>query len=339
MLKYFDIINLHWIQTMLSNEAISYICGLGKPVIWTLHDMNPFTGGCHYSNGCCKYETDCADCPQMIGGFSDYPERILRVKERYWDNNIVIVSPSQWLADCARRSKVFRNNRIKVIKNGVDTGIFRPTGKHQARSFLGLPTDKKILLFTCQSHGERRKGFKELLEIIKNLFADGRNEYHVIMFGRASDELGELPLPYTGLGHIDEEWKLALGYSSADVTLLPTLEDNLPNVILESVSCGTPVVAFDSGGVRDAVVNNVTGYLIDKGNCALFAEKIKMIVTQDYSDACRSYALQHFDLSVQARKYCELIDNLTYSKKNSRFDFCNTVVASEMSDLFERLTN
>lgn len=303
-LRYYDVINLHWVQMFLSVEVIDYILSFGKKVIWTLHDMAPFTGGCHYSNGCVGYTNDCSNCPQLAEPKKNYPEEVLKAKIARWaDKDLTIVSPSQWLADCAKQSQVFRDKPVKVIRNGLDTNVFQPTGKAHARSFFNLPKDKKILLFTCQSHGERRKGFKELMEVAHKL-AEERDDLHILMFGHASEETKKLPIPFTALGHINEEWKLAVGYSAADVTLLPSLEDNLPNVILESSSCATPVVAFNSGGIRDAVINNVTGIIVDRFDIDSFVESILCVLDSEHLFyASRSFANHNFKLDNFADNY------------------------------------
>lgn len=280
-LRHFDVINLHWIQMFLSVEVIEYILSFGKKVIWTLHDMAPLTGGCHYSNGCLGYTNDCSECPQLDSKVNDYPQQVLSEKIKRWQSdNLTIVSPSQWLADCAKQSQVFRNAPVKVIRNGLDTDVFVPTGKEHARSFFNLPQDKKILLFTCQSHGERRKGFKELMEVAHKL-SEQRDDLHVLMFGHESEETKKLPIPYTALGHIDEEWKLAVGYSAADVTLLPSLEDNLPNVILESLACNTPVVAFDNGGCGELIFNSVNGEVAETNDVNLFSNAVLKVVSKN----------------------------------------------------------
>jgi glycosyltransferase involved in cell wall biosynthesis len=292
-LRQFDIINLHWVQMLLSIEVIEYILSFGKKVIWTLHDMAPFTGGCHYSNGCLGYTNDCANCPQLDESKQGFPSQILSEKLSRWkDKNLIIVSPSQWLADCAKQSQVFRDMPVKVIRNGLDINIFKPTGKYHAKQFFGLPQDKKILLFTCQSHSERRKGFKELMEVA-NLLSKRRDDLHILMFGHESEETKKLPIPYTALGHIEEEWKLAVGYSAADITLLPTLEDNLPNVILESVACATPVVAFDSGGVADAVIDGLTGMIVNTGDIDGFANAIEYLFDSPISSKILRTITQH----------------------------------------------
>lgn len=308
-LRHFDVINLHWIQMFLSVDVIEYILSFGKKVLWTLHDMAPFTGGCHYSNGCLGYTNDCSSCPQLDKKMNHYPQQVLSEKLKHWQsNNLTLVSPSQWLADCAKQSQVFRNTPVKVIRNGLDTDVFIPTGKAHARSFFNLPQDKKILLFTCQSHGERRKGFKELMEVAHKL-SEQRDDLHVLMFGHESEETKKLPIPYTALGHINEEWKLAVGYSAADVTLLPSLEDNLPNVILESSACGTPVIAFDSGGIRDAVVERITGETSPQLNVNKFIEKINSTLSDtNYTLSSRSFAVNYFQQNHAGINYIKIIE-------------------------------
>ena len=341
-LQYFDLINLHWVPRMLSNEAITFLANLGKPIVWTLHDMNPFTGGCHYSNGCKKYETDCRSCPQLHAKHKNYPTRILEVKKRYWPNEIFIVTPSKWLADCAAKSQVFGKNPKKVIANGVDTNIFHPLSKDDARKYFNLPLNKKIILFTCYSHAERRKGFRELVETT-DLLAHFSDQLHVITFGNNSDELNSLKLNYTALGHISDEKNIAIGYSAADLTVLPSLEDNLPNVILESVSCGTPVVAFDSGGIKDAIVDGVTGYTVPKGDCLLLAKYIAKALFSDLSANCRKYALRHFSIENQANSYSRLFEEIIDKNTNyTNYTFYKEInrsikpptVFNEMNSLF-----
>ena len=305
----FDVINIHWVARLLSNESVTYLANLGKPVIWTMHDMHPFTGGCHYASGCEKYLTDCTHCPQLRDTFNEYPAQILESKKRHLPENIVVVTPSTWLADCVRKSAVFKNNRVEVIPNSLDTEVFQPTEKEEARRTLNIPVDKKILLFICHNNNERRKGFQELIKTTEYLKKQNQ-PYHILIFGKESSDLGKLDMPYTALGYIADEHILALGYSAADVTVLPTLEDNLPNAILESAACGTPIVAFDSGGVGDAVINNVTGYLVPRGDCEALARKIERAACEDFRKRCRDYAVKEFSLDVQARRYQGLFEDL-----------------------------
>jgi len=305
-LKFFDVINLHWVQLLLNTKAINYISKLGPKVLWTLHDMAPMTGGCHYSDDCLQYTKSCDNCPQLDKSMRHIPKENFEEKTSLWDNSIHIVSPSQWLADCAAESRLFKDNPISVIPNSVNLETFVPTGKERAREFWGLPQDKIILLFTCQNHGERRKGFKEMLEVAHILARERPNEYHVIMFGRESEETKLIPLPYTALGHVSEEWKLAVGYSAADMTILPTLEDNLPNIILESSACGTPVIAFDSGGVADAILPGINGELIERGNTIKLSNIILNFMLKEVSPTSVSLSSKIWHGDKQASQYLTL---------------------------------
>ena len=184
----------------------------------------------------------------------------------------------------------------------MDTDKFRPRDKLQARSILGLPQNQKILLFTCQSHAENRKGFKSLIEIAE-LLSHKRKDLHIMTFGTSSEELEKLHIPVTALGHVSEGQRLALGYSAADVTILPSLEDNYPNVILESVACGTPVAAYDAGGISDAVKNGITGYVVEKEDYMALANTCEDLIDGDYSESCREYAIKHYSQELQASRY------------------------------------
>ncbi|WP_372529365.1 glycosyltransferase [Parvularcula marina] len=309
-LEAFDVINLHWVSQLLSVEGVAYLASLGKPVVWTLHDMNAFTGGCHYSNVCDGYTEDCRDCPQLLDTWNDYPSRVLEAKKHHWPEHIVIVSPSKWLADVAASSAVFSNHRIEVIPNSLNTDIFRPIDKGFAREQLGLPADRKILLFTCHSHHERRKGFAELLRTAE-LLRKQDEAYHIVTLGHATEALLGVGIPYTSLGYIADQEKIAQVYAAADVTVLPTLEDNLPNVILESASCGTPTVAFAAGGVKDAVIEGITGFTVPVGDCEGLARQIQNAALRDDWTSCRQYAEENFALEVQAKRYAALFDELS----------------------------
>lgn len=312
-LEHTDVINLHWVNDLLSIGSVEAMLALQKPVVWTLHDMNAFTGGCHYSNGCEKYKTNCQACPQLHDDRDDYPAKILQKKMRAWGDRIVVVTPSQWLAKEARKSRIFCNSRVEVIPNALDTTLFSPRDPMESRKQLGLPLDQRLLLFTCQSHTERRKGFAELLESARRL-KDTPEDFHVVTLGHAHDDLSELELPYTSLGHISDQQKMAQIYSAADVTVLPSLEDNLPNVILESAACGTPIVAFDSGGIRDAVVDGVSGFAVTAGDSVALSEAIVRASESKAQFDCRTFAVKNFSLSVQAGRYKRLFEELLYPK-------------------------
>ena len=308
-----DYINLHWVSQSLSIESIIDIAKLNKPIIWTLHDMNPFTGGCHYSSNCEGFINGCINCPQLTKKLKKYPSIVLNDKLS-WSKNIVIVTPSKWMAVQAEKSKIFKKNRIEVIPNGIDTKKYFPETKKEAKISLNIDPKYKVILYTCHNHNERRKGFIELLQIIQHLKELSiKNDIFLLGFGHPVAEIKKLNIPLKSLGYIEDSELIRKAYSAADVTLLPSLEDNLPNVILESISCGTPVVAFDSGGIKDAVIDNVSGFLVKKGDCRGMAIKVLQVFNSDFLNAkCRKLAEEKFSKDMQVKLYASLIEEIKY---------------------------
>ncbi len=336
-----DIINLHWINYFQSVESIAALLLLHKPVVWTLHDQWAFTGGCHYSAGCEKYTQQCEQCPQLLDNSSRLPELVLKNKFNYFDSSLVIVSPSNWLAGCARKSTLFKNCRIKVIPNGLDVDTFKPTAKVQAKRDLNINPEATTILFGAVSHTKKRKGFQQLCKAFdfcrKNeKFAEliRTGKIRIITFGTTDLPLRQIGIPAVSLGHIDSDEKLALTYSAADFLVLPSLEENLPNIMVECLSCGTPVVAFKTGGIPDAVRHEETGFLatafhLDEfGKCILdtvFNQKIR----QKMSLAARELVEKEYSFGLQAERYLELFDNLLeeHSKVNNNSSLTKSEVA------------
>ena len=277
-----DIINLYWITGMVDyRRFFSNIHN--KPIVWRLSDMNPFTGGCHYSGGCTKYQTGCGACPQLGSeDLNDLSRKIFKRKENAYNGKIIhIVTPSKWLGDCAKRSLLFKGFPIEVIPNGVPTDIFTKRDKQFSRDLLNLPRDKILILFGDDYRVER-KGFKYLLqalELLKEridpskmcLVTFGPKQY-LDIFSK------EIIFPICQLGYIHDEALLSSVYSSADIFMVPSLEDNLPNVMLESMACGTPVVGFNTGGIPDIITAHKTGLLAEVKNAEELSQKIEYMI-------------------------------------------------------------
>jgi glycosyltransferase involved in cell wall biosynthesis len=342
--KNYDAINLHWIPSFVSVEAIMKLDSMQKPLVWTLHDQNPFTGACHYTHGCEKYKSDCSNCPQLVTNPYDITKHILEAKIKYLPKNITIVTPSTWLAECARESTLFKNHRIEVIANSLETDIYKPSNKSNLKQELGLSEKTKIILFGAEDLNENRKGLQYLLDSInylkqnnkiKKLLSD--DELCVLTFGKPSPILDGMDFPYKALGYIDKDEKLAEIYSVADVLVLPSIEDNLPNMMLESLSCGTPVVGFNTGGIKDVIVDGYNGFLCEIGDAVSFADKIASILFSDVSisDNCRQYAQESFALKVQAVKYKALFEDLIINKSSKYFSIGN--VPRVLPELSEQL--
>jgi len=256
-----DIINLHWVARYQSPLTLQKLFSLGKPVVWTLHDQWAFTGGCHYAAGCERYKSDCVGCPQLSDDPFGFPEAILKDKAVFLRNaDLTIVTPSHWMAECARRSSLFRNLRIEVIANSLETDIYAPVPKQKAKERLGLEGDMVTLLFGGEDGNEKRKGFKELMDAVRHCLKNERfrdlvhaRRLTLICFGHPHDAIASLKIPVKLLGYLDTEEKIRNAYACADVFVLPSLEDNLPNTVLEAMSCATPVVAFDIGDRKSVV--------------------------------------------------------------------------------------
>jgi glycosyltransferase involved in cell wall biosynthesis len=313
-LKDIDIINLHWIEFLLSPNNLEMLVRTGKPIVWTLHDMKPFTGGCHYSAGCSEYLRDCSSCMQLDGNTRSVPEQMLALKKSVLEKaNLTIVSPSRWLADAARRSSLFGDRRIEVIPNGIDTECYVPHDKAAAKRHWGIEPSRTVLLFGAQDGREKRKGYAQLLEALRPISEQLKQAGAVVLlFGRSADET--LPLPSVAIGTIESDEEMAWAYSAADLFILPSLEDNLPNTLLESLACETPVVAFDTGGVRD-IVDVSTGIVVEQGSVSALSDAIVQLVQdgelrKTMGQQGRQKMVQGFTTDHQARRYAALFDKL-----------------------------
>jgi glycosyltransferase involved in cell wall biosynthesis len=238
-----DLINLHWINAgFLSLKSIKKFNQLHKPIVWTLHDMWPFTGGCHYSGGCTKYKEKCGKCPMLNSSKDrDLTRRIWEKKNKYYKNlNLTIVTCSTWLAQCVKDSSLFNDLRIEVIPNSVDINVFKPIKKEIAQDILNLPQNKYLILFGAMSAtSDKRKGFyylNQALGKMKNDHPQIKDDIELIIFGASySEDINKLSIKTNFLGRLNDEQSLALCYSAADMFITPSLEDNLPNTIMESL--------------------------------------------------------------------------------------------------------
>jgi glycosyltransferase involved in cell wall biosynthesis len=319
-----DIINLHWVALFFqSPTTLRKLLDLGRPVVWTLHDQWAFSGGCHFSAGCRGYEDTCGCCPQLSDDLFGLPESVLRDKaELLRGAPLTVVTPSAWLGGAARRSRLFRDVRIEVIPYSLETDVFAPQDKRRAKQQLGINWDTRTLLFGAEDGREKRKGYQELLEAVRSCGSDSRfsslltkGRIKLLAFGHLGDALHETGLPIHPLGYLHNDADLACVYAAADVFVLPSLEDNLPNTMLEAMSCGTPVVAFRTGGVPDVISHGVTGMLAPLGDTRALGEAILTVVldggiTQRMSAACRRVIEEGYRLEVQAKRYLDLFEDL-----------------------------
>lgn len=299
-----DIIHLHWIAGFVDYR---FFQKNKKPVIWTLHDMNPFTGGCHYSNGCKKYITECKNCPQLQGTINSNNSFIdQEYKEAFLVGQThVITAPSQWLMNCSSESRLFGSFRNIYIPNCLDINTYKPLDKLFSRTALNLPLQKKILLFVSANVENKRKGFDLLHNAITQI---NEPDIHLCAIG-GGKIASEYESRITFIDKISDERLMALAYSAADAFILPSREDNLPNTMIEALACGTPVIAFPVGGMLDVIKTGFNGIfckeLSTEGLIDAIIEFIK-IGDQFDSAAIRKYIWQNFNENLVVGEYTKL---------------------------------
>lgn len=312
------LINLHWVAGGFLR--IETLRKFKKPIVWTLHDMWAFTGGCHYNSGCDRYVNSCGQCLQLGSQKQkDVSHWVWKRKKKAWDLlEITIVTPSRWLAECARKSSLFRNRRIEVIPNGLNTNIYKPVDNKFARNSLGLPQNKKLILFgAINACGDKRKGFQFLEPAMKKLrkdFLSGKPE--IVIFGATEPiEPPNLGFKTHYMGQFNDDVNLALLYAAVDVFILPSVQDNLPNTIMESLACGTPVVAFNIGGIPDMISHNGNGYLVRAFDTDDLVNGIKWVIENDERHKelavnTRKKAVMEYSLENQAKRYLSLYEDV-----------------------------
>jgi len=305
-----DIVHLHWVCSAMLN--IMDIYKINAPIVWSLHDVWPLTGGCHYSEGCNNYKNSCGYCKVLkstkkydISAFSMF------LKKRSFNKktDVTINGLSSWISKVAAESAIFKNHRITNLPNMIDTILFSPIDKMLARKILNLPTDKKIVLFGAMGPtSDPRKGYKELKNSLDYINCD---DIELVIFGSSTPQYpDDFKLKAHYLGQVNDDILLKIVYSSADTIVVPSLEENLSNVIMESLSCALPVVAFDIGGNSDMIKHKVNGYLAnlyetnDLSNGIMWVLKNNKIMKLSIN--AREHCKSTFDQNVVAVNYINL---------------------------------
>lgn len=261
-----DIISLQWInEGFLSLNSLKKLKSLDKPIVWTCHDMWAFTGGCHYAGDCDKYLSECKNCPSLkISSKKDFSNKTFNAKKDLYNSmNLSIITCSNWLAGEVTKSELLKNKVVQVIPNPIETDIYIQYDKNVVRKKLNLPEDKFLILFVSMTVKDERKGFSYLKSGLKKLFEiNKQNNIELVVLGAAEESLiHDLPFKTNLLGRLNEAKEIAELYSAVDLFVAPSLEDNLPNTVLESLSCGTPVAAFNIGGMPDMIDHKQNGFL------------------------------------------------------------------------------
>lgn len=320
-IKNADLINLHWTAGLLDSVYMQ-LAFFNKPVVWTLHDMNAFTGGCHYSDGCEKYKYGCGACPQLGSkDENDLSRQIwLKKSEAYKNLNLTIVTPSKWLADCVSQSPLFFNSSINVIANGFPLDIYKPFSDNNDFKNFEITPPKKLILFGAD-YDTNRKGFKYLVNALEILCEEVKDfKIELGVFGYYPENY-KIPTNCSliSYGKITDEHELAAIYNSADVFVLPSIEDNLPNVIIEALACGTPAVGFNICGVKEQINHKVNGYLAKAKNEFDLAEGIRWVLFEsNYKEMkinSRTKTLKDYSSETQTSLYLKLYKNIIENLK------------------------
>lgn len=316
-----DILHLHWVNGgCLTPFDIARITG---PVVWTMHDTWPFTGGCHYFGNCSGYISQCGNCPELCSTRKwDFSALHWQAKSfAYKTVRPVFVAPSWAHSVAARKSGLLASTRIEVIPNGIATDTFKPVDQLFAKRILGLPVSKHIIMFSAFSAiRDKRKGFDLLLESLRILSNQGHENIHCLVLG-AEGYKGDLPFPASFLGTLHDDISLVLAYGAADIFVCPSREESFSQTTLEALSCAAPVVGFAIGGIPDMVENGVTGRLAVPHDPLDLAKNIAVLLAdeparQRMRAAAREKIEREFSLAVVAQQYIELYNDLvTFSEK------------------------
>jgi len=357
-----DVINLHWVAGFVSTEDIDAMLCLNKPVVWTLHDERPLSGGCHYTAGCLGFQSHCACCPQLKTDFHGLAHSSLAFDDAALADreNLALVAPSKWIANQARKSKRFRSNSVRVIPYDVDTEFFRPARDEAHRRLLrkkfGVPEDAFVILTGAAFLDERRKGLEILFEALKLLVKNARGagllkqrKVVLCLFGG-----GKVPghqslgLPFVALGSGVSESEVARFFQIADLFVCPSIEDNLPNTVIEAMACGVPILGTDVGGIPDLVEHTVNGRIVPRSNPESLASAIAKFLAADQQSHQRMSAMSVMKSKElhsrphQAKAYealfAEMLDApRTWEPQVSRLEKYGSAHGETMSALFSSL--
>lgn len=312
-----DIIHLHWINFgFLSLKSLENLFAMGKPVVWTLHDMWTFTGGCHYSRGCDNYLLHCQYCPYLAKpekydiSFSQFNKK----QFIYEQAKLALVSPSRWLGGLVKAAALTKSHTSLTIPNCLDTTLFSPHNKLETRKMLGLPENKNLILFAGANTQDPRKGFAFFREAISQVTGVLEN-VEVLIFGKANPEnFGNFPAPVHYLGKITQPEEMVKAYNAANMIVVPSLEDNLPNTVMEALSCGVPAVGFSTGGIPEMIDHQVNGFVSTFGSAESLAEGIIWVLRNDgnnvISENARKKVLNSYSEEIIASQYQNLYDSL-----------------------------
>lgn len=314
-----DVVHLHWVAGGMMR--IEELVRIKAPIVWTLHDNWAFTGGCHIMWDCEKYKAACGACPRLGSHIEKDLSRKTFIRKRKAFSkieDITIVGLSNWLVDCAKESALLSNRNVIFLPNPMDVQAFFPIDKKVARDILNLTKEKKLILFGAMSSvSDINKGYKELSLALEKLKTP---DAELIVFGASQPQKSEMFSQKAHyLGRLHDDISLRVLYSAADVMVVPSLQENLSNAIMESLACGTPVVSFDIGGNPDLIDHKTNGYLTKPYQVDDLAKGIDWVLQHEapemLTDNARQKVLENFDSKLVAKKYIDLYREVLSKEK------------------------
>ncbi len=309
-----DVVHFHWVNKgFLSFGSLKKLLSLNKPIVWTLHDMWPFTGGCHYSAACENYQKACGNCFLLKSPkANDLSSKIWKKKKKlYGQADLHIVTCSGWLSGIASSSSLFHNVPVQNIPNTIDLNLFKPKEK--------VTKQKSTILFQAMNINDKRKGLKyflEAMQIIEKEYAEFSKTIELLIFGKdTKSQIDDLSIDVNYLGILKTQEDIINAYHRSDVFVIPSLEDNLPNTIMESMACGVPVVGFETGGIPEMVAHKKTGFIAAQKDSRQLAEGIIWVLenkerTDQLSKNSRAKAEEEYAHKVVANQYKEVYTSI-----------------------------
>lgn len=342
-----DIIHLHWVSRLLNNNSIMKLLLLGKPIVWTMHDFNPMTGGCHYPDECVRYMIDCSECPQLIVNKLDVTRFILKDKRHAYGDQIHVITASEWLKKIVKKSFVFAGAECSVIPIGINTKQFSILDKKRCKNMFGFSKSTKIILMGAQSTKTKIKGYVGLQKMfnvletnpyIKQLIES--NQIRLVFFGNGGNIYESLNIPGVELGFIDDRDKLCRLFNAADVFLFPSTQETFGMTAVEAMACGTPVIAYNTCAMRDVIVDGVNGFKIEQEDYIGMSKAIIKILQCGSSliepCLCRQRIINNYSLECETNNilhlYNQLKENFDESQLSVQKEYSN-----EMLEAFEKL--
>jgi glycosyltransferase involved in cell wall biosynthesis len=309
-----DIVHLHWIGKGLLR--VEHLRRIKVPIVWTMHDNYAFTGGCHLVNNCVNFLSHCGACPYLGSkNEQDLSRRNFNRKKRTFNkSHLTFIAPSRWMFGLAKESALLTKQNIRHLPNLIDRDLYFPVNKPASKQGFGISSGVKVVLFGAfNSTGDVNKGFSELISALNTVAGD--LNIIVFVFGSEKPEVepvSKFPVRY--FGYLSDIVSKRFLYSAADVTVVPSKIENLSNVIMESMACATPVVAFNTGGNSDLIDHRINGFLAAKGDINNLAEGIKWIVSNEQPEVLQTDAEKKinsvFNKSIVMNAHLELYNSL-----------------------------